>query len=136
MLEYQNVVLEEVELVHLDYSYFLYNILVDHKEVGRLTYRLGKDEDFILDGHIGYEIDEPYRGHHYAYHACMALKNKIKEYSDHVLITCDIDNYASKKTIEKLGAIYLETKAIPKKLKDYYPGSTGKLVYQWNIGGE
>ena len=89
--------------------YSIYIIEVNNQEVGRIVWRLGNDEEHYYDGHIGYHIEEEYRGHHYAYQACLLLKDQIiKDGYDHVLLTCDPDNIASRKTIEKLGAIFIE----------------------------
>ena len=41
--------------------------LHDHKgEIGQISYRNGESRCIYYFGHIGYHIDEPYRGHHYA----------------------------------------------------------------------
>ena len=133
MYSFEDVILDDEELIHLDYDYYLYIIYVNHIEVGRITFRLGTDEQFALDGHIGYEIEEHYRGHNYAYQACMALKDKIKEYYDHIIITCDEDNLPSKKTIMKLGAKFQIKRNIPTKLQIYYPGSVCKEIYRWEM---
>ncbi|MGX8680308.1 MAG: GNAT family N-acetyltransferase, partial [bacterium] len=95
--------------------YRLYGIYVGNQRVGVLTLRDGSDEEHLYDGHIGYHIDEAYRGHHYAYQACLLLKSELQQFGfHHVLITCDPNHIASIKTIEALGGIYLDTKTIPR----------------------
>ena len=48
--------------------------LHDHrKEIGQISYRTGESRAVYYYGHIGYHIDPPYRGHHYAYRACRLL---------------------------------------------------------------
>ena len=44
--------------------YFIYLIMVDHQEVGRIILREGSSLERYYDGHIGYSIEEEYRGHH------------------------------------------------------------------------
>ena len=43
--------------------YSIYQIFVCNQEVGRLTFREGTLEEHYYDGHIGYHIEEEYRGH-------------------------------------------------------------------------
>lgn len=112
--------------------YSIYSILVNEKEIGRLVLREGDDQECYYDGHIGYHIYEEYRGHHYAYQACLLLKEMIDK--DHVIITCNPTNIASKKTIESLGCEYLETKRIPQHLKKLFASDEyEKMIYRWNI---
>lgn len=87
----------------IPWDYDIYLIMVANEEVGRLVYRQGKLADLMECGHIGYGIDTPYRHHGYAYQACLELFKiiQVKE----VIITCDEDNIASIKTIEKLNVL-------------------------------
>ncbi len=115
--------------------YSIYLIIVNDIEVGRLTLREGSDEQRYYDGHIGYSIYPEYRGHHYAYQACLLLKDMIDV--DHLIITCDPSNIASIKTIEKLGCEYIETKTIPTHLKKLFTHDEKvKQIYKWKIGGK
>ena len=112
--------------------YSIYSIIIEDKEVGRIILREGSDQECYYDGHIGYHIDEEYRGHHYAVQACLLLKGVIDK--DHLLITCDPTNIASIKTIEELGCEYLETKIIPQHLKKLFASDEcEKMIYRWNI---
>jgi len=112
--------------------YTIYSMMVDDEEVGRIVLREGSDEERYFDGHIGYSVYEEYQGHHYAYQACLLLQEKIKK--EHVIITCDPFNIASKKTIERLGCLYIETAVIPKKLKKFFtPDEKEKCIYKWMI---
>ncbi len=132
--EYQQVYLKYIDYIELDYDYYLYVILVDNQEVGRITFRLGDDKQHFYHGHIGYEIEPIYRGHHYSYQACMALVPLIRQYRNDILITCSPENIASKKTIQKLGAEYIGTYPIPGKLKASFPkGENKKEVYRWHL---
>lgn len=112
--------------------YYIYLIIVDGNEVGRITLREGSDEKRYIDGHIGYSIYPEYRGHGYAYEACLLLKRMVD--CDHLFITCDPSNYASIKTIEKLGCEYIETKVIPANQRKYFTkDEKEKRIYRWNI---
>lgn len=110
--------------------YYIYLIIVDEIEVGRLVYREGSDASRYYDGHIGYHIEEEYRGHHYSYKACLLLKEIINK--DYLYITCDPNNIASKKTIEKLGCEFIERAIIPNYLKHVFSKEEKeKLIYRW-----
>ena len=131
------VILEEVK-DHLPKGfdpYTIFLIMVDDNEVGRLVLRSGDESSRYFDGHIGYTIDEEYRGHNYAYQACLLLKEYVTEKS--LIITCDPNNIASKKTIEKLGCEYIETKPVPKSLKKYFSkDELEKCIYRWHLDKE
>ncbi len=128
------ILLEEVK-DHLPQGfdpYSIYSIMIDHLEVGRIVLRSGNDEKRYYDGHVGYTIYEEYRGHHYAYQACLLLKDIIQ--TDHVILTCDPHNIASLKTIEKLGCEYLETRHIPSQLKKFFTlEEKEKRIYKWHL---
>lgn len=110
--------------------YYIYLIIEDNEEIGRIVYREGEDSSRYYDGHIGYHIDEEYRGHNYSYYACLLLKEFIDK--DFVYITCDPDNIASKKIIEKLGCEFIERKCIPSYLKNVFSkDEKEKLIYRW-----
>lgn len=110
--------------------YTLYSIIVDQKEVGRLTWREGSDDQHYYDGHIGYHIEDMYRGHHYAYQACLLLREQL--HFDHAILTCDPQNIASLKTIKKLGARYLETKPIPRQQRRFFTkNEKEKMIFIW-----
>ncbi len=111
--------------------YYIYLIEVATKIVGKIVLREGTNEERYYDGHIGYTIEPEYRGHHYAYQAVMLIKPIAKELGfNELIITCSPDNIASKKTIKKLHAQYLETKAIPKQYyKDFKDDERIKEIY-------
>ncbi|MBO6047937.1 MAG: GNAT family N-acetyltransferase [Erysipelotrichaceae bacterium] len=130
--------LDYVEVLDRPYftPYYIYLIMVNGNEVGRLTFRTGSDEEHYFDGHIGYGIEKSYRGHHFAYQACLALKPLIREQGyDHVLLTCDPDNLASKKTIERLGAKLIDQREVPSSMRHVFgKDETVKLIYSWEVG--
>lgn len=112
--------------------YYIYSIIVDCHEVGRIILREGTDEQHYFDGHIGYTVDKQYQGHHYAYQGCLLLREYICQ--DHLIITCDPSNIASLKTIQKLGGEYIETKSIPSHLKKVFSKDEHeKMIFKWYI---
>ena len=102
------------------------------EDVGHLNYRVGNTEHVRLAaGHLGFEINEAHRGNHFAAKACMALAPWLSEYSDPILITVDPDNIGSVKTIERIGAEFIDTVDVPKGDPHYLRGSFRKRRYRW-----
>ncbi|WP_281677005.1 GNAT family N-acetyltransferase [Eggerthia catenaformis] len=115
--------------------YSIYEIEVDSMIIGSLVFREGTDQMHYYDGHIGYTIEKDYQGHYYAYQACLLLKDiLIKKGYNHVIITCDPENKASIKTIERLEAQYLETADIPIRLRHVFTEHEKvKRIYRWEL---
>lgn len=139
-LSYENIYLKRFAYVN-DIEgwlpYYIYSIYSTDlpEEIGRIVFRLGDDIDNEYAGHIGYTINEKYRGHNYAYKACLALKKFILNLGyNEILITCSPDNIASQKTIEKLGSEYIETKKIPSSIrKEFTVDESCKMIYKWYL---
>ena len=95
--------------------YYHFRILVAQgAKVGHINFRVGDTEHVRLcGGHIGYEVSEAFRGHSYALQACRALAPFVRSFYEAVVITCDPDNLASMRTIERLGARFIDEVAVP-----------------------
>ena len=90
--------------------------ILDHTgtQVGGCNLRLGHSEVLYSVGNIGYEIDEPYRGHHYAGKACKLLFELARRQGmEYVIIVCAPSNQPSRKTCEWLGGELLEIVELP-----------------------
>ncbi|HXC37058.1 MAG TPA: GNAT family N-acetyltransferase [Candidatus Acidoferrales bacterium] len=108
-------------------------LLADSCDAGRINFRVG-DTDHItfIAGHIGYEVTPPFRGHSYALQACRALAPFVRSFYPSVIITTNPDNLPSVRTIEKLGAVFMDEVPIPPHDPHYLRGSRTKLRYRWN----
>jgi tagatose 1,6-diphosphate aldolase len=96
----------------------------DGTDVGHINFRVDDSEHLRLcAGHIGYAINEAHRGHGYAWQACRALAPFVHSLYPAVIVTCDPDNIASIRTIEKLGAHFMEEISIPEHDPDYPHGA-------------
>lgn len=103
----------------------------DDIEVGKCDLRVGHNYNTKYGGNIGYEIFEPYRGNHYASKACkllflLARKHKMSN----VIITCDPDNIASRKTCEYSGAELIEIINVPSWNEMYKIGRRKTCQYK------
>ena len=104
------------------------------KEIGRVTYRAGESEAIYYFGHIGYHIDPPYRGHHYALRACRLIREEIlRSGKSSVIITCDPDNEASRKTCLGLGCLWEGQVPVAEWLQKKYDISDRKDRFIWTV---
>ena len=114
-----------------------YDILLhdSNTRVGSIDLRLTIEGDMYYYGHIGYSILRSYRGHNYAYHACLVLfEIARKEFEmDELIITCSPENIASYKTLKKLDGELIELVEVPKNHKLYALGETRKYIFRYKI---
>jgi predicted acetyltransferase len=113
--------------------YYHFRILaIDGTDIGHINFRVGDTEHVrICAGHIGFEILEAFRGRGYALEACRAIASFVRLVSGAVTITCDPDNLASIRTIERLGASFIDEVAVPPHDPHYQRGSRSKRRYRW-----
>ncbi len=106
----------------------------NHIAIGKISFRIGHNYHSYYNGNIGYEIDEEYRGHQYALLACQ-LVLRVAQYHkmDRIYLTCDYDNVASFKTIEKLGAKFIEEVLPPKDWIFYYDEVPPHKIYELSV---
>ena len=113
-------------------SYHFRIVTVGGSDVGHISFRIGDTEHVrVCAGHIGFEIEENFRGHGYAFQACRALAPFVRSMYETVIITCNPDNQASRRTIERLGARFMDEVAVPPDDPHYQGGSRRKRRYRW-----
>jgi len=88
------------------YRFKIYDQLENN--IGTIEFRSGNTKKIKeVDGHIGYKIQEKYRGHKHSLNALKAILPFIWNHPiDELVLTTDIGNTASSKIIEALGAKY------------------------------
>ena len=107
------------------------------REIGRLSYRDGESLGVYYFGHIGYHIDPPWRGHHYAERACRLIRKEIlRGGKSSVVITCDPDNQPSRKTCLALGCVWESEVAVDEGLQRRFDISRRKERYIWILRKE
>ena len=96
---------------------------------------VGDNRNLSLRGNIGYGIDEQYRGNHYAGKACFLLFELARSHDmEYLYITCDPDNYASRKTCEYVSGILEIIVDVPADNRLYLEeGSKQKCIYRVNL---
>lgn len=104
-----------------------------HK-MGECDLRLGHNAQLYYGGNIGYRIEAPYRGHHYAAKACALLFRLAQRHEmAYVIITCNPDNIASKKTCEYAGGTLLEIADLPMDNDMRQRGETQKCIFRFDL---
>lgn len=99
--------------------------------VGKISIRIGHNYHSYYNGNMGYEVDEAYRGQHYALEAAKAVLAVARHHGmDKIYITCEEDNTASYRTIESLGAGLVEITEIPTDYFGWYEGIPRHRVYE------
>lgn len=102
--------------------------------IGKISIRIGHNEHSYFNGNVGYEIDEPFRGNGYAKIAVMMTYSVARFHGmTHLIISCGEDNHSSKRVINKLGGIHIETIAPPKNYVFYYDGIPKHSIYRVDI---
>lgn len=100
--------------------------------IGQIQLRVGDTKHIVMyAGHIGYGVEPEHRGHAYAARACSLLLPLARSHEMQVLwITCSPDNIASRRTLERLGAEYVETVDLPEDTDMYQRGARKACRYR------
>jgi tagatose 1,6-diphosphate aldolase len=98
---------------------------------GGISLRVGNNPDLeMYGGHIGYNVYPPVRGNHYAERACRLLLPLARAHGlRRIWITCNPDNFASRRTCERLGCRFAEIVPVPPEHPLYQRGDIEKCRY-------
>ena len=112
-------------------AYHFQICLPDGTAVGKCDLRIGHNQNLYYGGNIGYRVEAEYRGHHYAGKACELLfKLAALHGMDSLIITCNPENWPSRKTCEYVGC-QLETIAdLPEDNDMYLRGERQVCIYR------
>ena len=103
-------------------------------EIGRCNLRVGYNDNTYYGGNIGYEIQLPFRGHHFASQAVLLLEDLAKLHQmPYLIISCRPDNIASRKTAEKAGYQLTGIFPLPEENELYKNGNREECIYQKKI---
>lgn len=100
------------------------------RRAGYISLRLGESPQLYYLGHIGYRIEEPFRGHGYAARACRLLIPFMRQLNlGSVCITADPDNIPSRRTCEHIGCVLESIVPVPQRFRYICSGSASKCRY-------
>jgi tagatose 1,6-diphosphate aldolase len=114
---------------------YVFGIMVGRARAGRVSLRIGDTPELrLFTGHIGYSVDEAYRGRRLALRASrLVLPLAAAHAIDPVWITCHPGNTPSIRTIEALGATYVETVDLPEGHPAWLAGERQKRRYRLRV---
>lgn len=114
--------------------FYFYDIFVGHRQVGRISIRIGDNYHSYYNGHIGYEINEADRGRHYSLTALKLILPVARFHGmKRLYITCDASNEASRRIIEAAGGRLLEICPIPRDYFAWYEGIEDHRIYELDL---
>lgn len=115
--------------------YYHFRILTaEGEDAGHINFRVGDTEHVrICAGHVGFAVAEGFRGRGYAEQACRALAPFLRTVYEAVTVTCDPENHASRRTIERLGAVFVDEVKVPEHDMGYARGARVKRRYRWVV---
>lgn len=106
----------------------------DNKDIGVVYFAVDTTRRQYLKGHLSYGVSSDYTGHNYAMKACRLIKQVALAHGfERLFVGCGYDNIASRKTIEKLGAVPITNQDVPDDeiLRDLQAEKTD--MYVWDI---
>lgn len=106
----------------------------DNEDIGVIYFAVDNTRRQYLRGHLSYGVSPDYSGHNYAMKACKLIKQVALAHGfKRLFIGARYDNIASRKTIEKLGAMLITINDVPDDeiMQNLY---TEKIdMYVWDI---
>lgn len=114
---------------------YRFDMITQGQRAGTASLRVGQKERVLLyAGHAGYEVEPQWRGRGFAARAMRLLYPLARaHYLDPLWITCTPDNIASRRTLDRLGAVYVETVALPPDYHSYARGEREKCRYRLDL---
>jgi tagatose 1,6-diphosphate aldolase len=116
-------------------SWYSFSILIEGAPVGGIRLRVGDIELLRLwAGHIGCNVDRWFRGRRVAERATRLLLPLAAVHQiNPVWLTCAPENIASRLTLDRLGAVLVETVPVPAEYALFEPLATLKQRYRLDL---
>ncbi len=116
--------------------YYWYEICLGSVTIGKISLRAGYNETTLVNGHVGYEIDEDYRGHNYGYYALEMIKSLAMDHGfRYLILTAAVDNFQSQKIIRRAGgSLIIYDYEVPKDHIFYVLGKPKMNIYEISLG--
>lgn len=117
--------------------YYVFHILAatTHARVGEIHLRVGDTEHMRLyGGHVAYGVRVEHRGNHFAARALRLLLPLARRHGlSELWITCNPENFASRRTCELAGAELIEIVDLPPNVDMYQEGERQKCRYRLDL---
>ncbi len=114
-----------------DYMFHMVPTHTPGRTMGTIRLRVGNTDTLVLyAGHIGYEVKPRFRGHHYAARSVQLLLPLARYHGlNPCVITCNPDNFASRRAAELAGFTLVEIVDVPTESEMYFRGDVQKCRY-------
>jgi tagatose 1,6-diphosphate aldolase len=123
--------------VHKVPTYHFRILKASGEEVGSINLRVSSSAHIELyAGHVGFAVHPAYRGHRYASRALLLLMPFARELRlDPLWVTCDPDNFPSRRSCERAGAKLVEIVDVPEDCIVRQSGHPRKCRYRLDLAG-
>jgi predicted acetyltransferase len=103
--------------------------------IGKINLRVGNSPALELyGGHVAYSIEPSWRGRHFAERGVRLVLPLARRHGlSTIWITCNPDNWPSRRTCERLGAELIEIVLLPPDNDMYLLGDRQKCRYRLNL---
>lgn len=135
----KELILKLIETVKSEHAFdllpFYYYEIFDKKNnsVGKISFRIGYNENTIYNGNVGYEINPEYQGNNYSLKALKMLKPLMKYHKmDFIILNINELNIASNKIAQKAKGKLIGKFSVNKQHK-FYINDKCKNVYIINV---
>jgi predicted acetyltransferase len=111
---------------------YRFHIVVGGERAGTVSLRIGSSDRVIrYAGQIGFGVHPRFQGRRLAERAVRLLLPLAKDHGLATLwVTCNPANVASRRTLERLGATYVETVPLPPDYDSYAQGEREKCRFR------
>lgn len=106
----------------------------DNEDIGVVYFAVDTTPRQYLRGHLSYGVSPAYQGHNFAAKACRLIKHVALAHGfRRLFIGSGCDNIASRKTIEKLGALPITINDVPNEEILHCLKADKIDMYVWDI---
>lgn len=114
---------------------YRFDMRCNGRYAGSISLRIANTPEIVLYlGHIGYNVDVNFRGHHFAARSCKLIFPLAAQHGlNPVWITCNPDNWASRRTCELAGGEMVEIVDVPPNNSLYQRGDLQKCRYRVRV---
>lgn len=114
---------------------YRFHILCGGERAGTVSLRIGRSELLLrYAGHVGFGVDPRFRGRALAERAVrLIFPLAVTHGLTPLWVTCNPANLASRRVLERLGAVYVDTVPLPADYDTYAEGQREKCRFRLEV---